>query len=198
MMMIDKNDLFPLSVTKEFYGTRRLAREKVVQLIYAHFLAGVSVDEIFPNVYNRVFNFGDEEQEKLVKNKILRPSEVIELEADVPVKWKLKEISFIQDLIKSILQNRDYVDSVLKKTIDNWEVERVATVDRAIIHMATNEFLFFNDIPIKVTINEALDIAKDYSTDRSHSFINGVLDTLSNILKEEKKINKEGKGLIDK
>lgn len=196
--MNDNKDIFPLSVTREFYGTRRLAREKVVQMIYPHFLTGISVDSIFSHVYNRVFNFDEESFESEKTEKILRPSEIIEMEADVPVKWKDKEIDFIQKLIKSILQNREYVDGILVDTIRNWEVDRVAKLDRTIIHMAVNEFLYFEDIPVKVTINEALDIAKHYSTDKSHSFINGVLDTVSRLFQNENKIQKTGKGLINK
>lgn len=196
--MTDNNDIFPLSVTKEFFGTRRLAREKVVQMIYPHFLTGISVDSIFSHVYNRVFNFDEGSFQSVKTEKLLRPSEIIELEADIPVKWKEKEIRFIQNLINSILQNREEVDKILVHTIRNWDVERVAILDRTIIHMAVNEFLYFDDIPIKVTINEALDIAKNYSTDKSHSFINGVLDNLSRQLKEDNKINKTGKGLINK
>ena len=78
----------------------------------------------------------------------------------------------------------------------NWDKERIADLDRILIKMAICEFLKFPSIPVKVTINEYLEIAKEYSTPKSSIFINGILDKLSKEYKEDGKLNKMGRGLM--
>jgi N utilization substance protein B len=77
-------------------------------------------------------------------------------------------------------------------------MERIALIDSIIIRMCLSEFFFFEDIPTKVSINESIDIAKDFSTKNSGKFVNGVLDAILVKLKKEKQIIKSGKGLISK
>ncbi len=78
----------------------------------------------------------------------------------------------------------------------NWDKERIADLDTILIKMAICEFLKFPSIPVKVTINEYLEIAKEYSTPKSSIFINGILDKLSKEYKEDGKLNKIGRGLM--
>ncbi|MCJ7758179.1 MAG: antitermination protein NusB, partial [Gillisia sp.] len=77
-----------------------------------------------------------------------------------------------------------------------WDKERIAEIDTILIKMALCEFLNFSSIPVKVTINEYLEIAKEYSTPKSSIFINGVLDKLSKEYQEENRLNKIGRGLL--
>jgi N utilization substance protein B len=79
----------------------------------------------------------------------------------------------------------------------NWEPERLAMMDTLLMKMAIAEFINFTSIPVKVTINEYLEISKEFSTPKSNSFINGILDKILIELKEEKKIRKTGRGLIE-
>ena len=81
--------------------------------------------------------------------------------------------------------------------INNWEIERVAEIDLLLMQMSQTEILEINDIPVKVTINEYIEISKYYSTQKSKSFINGILDSLLLDLRNEGKINKTGRGLIE-
>ena len=78
----------------------------------------------------------------------------------------------------------------------NWDRERIADLDTIMIKMAICEFLKFPSIPVKVTINEYLEIAKEYSTPKSNVFINGILDKLSKEYMESGKLNKMGRGLL--
>ena len=78
----------------------------------------------------------------------------------------------------------------------NWDKERIADLDTILIKMAICEFLKFPSIPVKVTINEYLEIAKEYSTPKSSIFINGILDKLSKEYRENGKLNKMGRGLM--
>ena len=103
---------------------------------------------------------------------------------------------FVSDLFrKTILKQQDYQKDIADQT-PNWESDRIADIDMILIKMAITEFLNFPSIPIKVTINEFIEIAKDYSTEKSSYFINGVLDKLSKEYTKEKKINKIGRGLL--
>jgi len=96
---------------------------------------------------------------------------------------------------KTYLNDEDLSEEMLGKT-PNWDKDRIAEVDMVLIKMAICEFLKFSSIPVKVTINEYLEIAKEYSTPKSSIFINGVLDKLSKEYQTEGKLNKMGRGLM--
>ena len=98
---------------------------------------------------------------------------------------------------KTILHANDYMELV-KANISNWDYDRLALMDKILIFMALTEFCEFHSIPVKVTINEYIEISKFYSTPESRRFVNGMLDRLSSILKEEGKLVKTGLGLVDK
>lgn len=97
-------------------------------------------------------------------------------------------------LEKTIVGDEDLMNEIEGKT-PNWDRERIADLDLIMIKMAITEFLHFSSIPVKVTINEYLEIAKEYSTPKSSLFINGLLDKLSKEYSKENKLNKTGRGL---
>jgi len=96
---------------------------------------------------------------------------------------------------KTVLKNSEYEKEIENKT-PNWETDRIADIDMILIKMAISEFLNFPSIPTRVTINEYIEISKDYSTERSSYFINGVLDKISKEFIENKRIVKIGRGLL--
>ena len=98
---------------------------------------------------------------------------------------------------KTILHADEYMELV-KANISNWDYDRLALMDKILIFMALTEFCEFHSIPVKVTINEYIEISKFYSTSESRRFVNGMLDRLSNVLKEDGKLVKTGLGLVDK
>ncbi|MCC5905365.1 MAG: transcription antitermination factor NusB [Balneolaceae bacterium] len=101
---------------------------------------------------------------------------------------------------KLLLITVDYAadhDNIIEDHIKNWEVHRLAIIDKLILRMAISELLFFDEIPTKVTINEAIELAKSYSTRKSGNFVNGILDAVLSTLKKENRINKKGRGLIE-
>jgi len=103
---------------------------------------------------------------------------------------------FVSDLFrKTILNETDLSKEYIDKT-PNWDTERIAEVDAIILKMAICEFLKFPSIPVKVTINEYLEIAKEYSTPKSSIFINGILDNLVKELQSNGRLIKTGRGLI--
>lgn len=105
---------------------------------------------------------------------------------------------FAEKLFFRTVEDQDDLDIVIAMHIRNWEIQRLAIIDRLILQMAICEFLNFDEIPTKVTINEAIEIAKRYSTAKSSRFINGILDAALEDLKEQGRINKTGRGLINK
>jgi transcription antitermination protein NusB len=124
---------------------------------------------------------------------------------DEPVKNKLAEVTgnweedreFIVNLyVQNIRHDKEYQQMIGEKT-QNWEPERIAMMDTLLMKMAITEFINFTSVPVKVTINEYLEISKEFSTPKSNSFLNGILDKILIELKEQKKINKIGRGLIE-
>ena len=113
------------------------------------------------------------------------------------LKDKFKELTqFGIDLFNETANNKKEHQKLIEPKLKNWEADRLAIVDVILIRMAVSEFLYFPSIPIKVTINEYLDIAKEYSTPKSKDFINGVLDSLMRDLKSSDQLNKTGRGLL--
>lgn len=103
---------------------------------------------------------------------------------------------FVRELFeKVVLHHTEYDDDIDKKT-PNWDYDRIAEIDLILMKMAISEFLYFPSIPTKVTINEYLEIAKDYSSDKSSFFINGVLDKIEKEFQKSGKISKIGRGLL--
>ena len=108
----------------------------------------------------------------------------------------MEDMDFATNLIrKTVVNENEFIDEVTKKT-PNWDKDRIAEIDAIVMKMAICEFTRFPSIPVKVTINEYLEIAKEYSTPKSSIFINGILDKISKELKEDGKLNKMGRGLL--
>lgn len=85
------------------------------------------------------------------------------------------ETEYIEDAIENIMRNLDSIDKSIEENLKDWEIERVAKVDLSILRIAIYEILYREDIPIQVSINEAIEISKKYSSEDSYRFINGVL-----------------------
>ena len=115
----------------------------------------------------------------------------------VPKLYKdLDDKDFVRDLFrKTMLNDQELAKEFIDKT-PNWDTERIAEIDAIILKMAICEFLKFPSIPVKVTINEYLEIAKEYSTPKSSIFINGILDNLVKDYQNTNKLIKTGRGLM--
>lgn len=91
---------------------------------------------------------------------------------------------FAMSLVQGTAQNVDGIDAVIRDVAQNWDIERMAVIDRNVLRMATYELLHCTDIPPKVAINEAIELGKRYSTQNSGGFINGVLDRIKDATRE--------------
>jgi N utilization substance protein B len=90
-----------------------------------------------------------------------------------------KEVSgFAEYLVRGVDDNKDEIDSIIVNAASNWSLKRISPVDRGILREAIFEFIFCKDIPYKVTLNEAIEMGKKFSSEKSGSFINGILDSV--------------------
>ncbi|CAN5890258.1 transcription antitermination factor NusB [soil metagenome] len=145
---------------------RREARERVIQALYAIELSG---DE---------------------------PAHVIATAIAPWLEEDRTSLRFAEKLFLFTLDDVEVIDDLITRHAENWDLSRIAVLDRLILRLAITELLRFEDIPPKVTINEAIELAKSFSTDRSASFVNGILDSVLRDLQKEGKLVKSGRGII--
>ena len=126
---------------------RRIAREAVLQALYASAITGEDSDKILKDILNRR-------------------------------SYESNLIKYITDLFQSAMNNKEWCEDQIKSRLNNWEFDRVALLDRLLLIVAISEIYFVEDVPPKVSISEAIEIAKIYCNEDSSSFVNGVLDNV--------------------
>jgi len=143
---------------------------------------------------------------RIVREKVLQILYAYEMNNESLQKLSLEILSdvtdtvdknFAEELIRKVRLNVGGLDKRIVNRVTNWEMNRIALIDKILLRMGICELLYFPDIPPKVSINESIEIAKDYSTAGSAKFINGILDA---VLAEEKQagmLNKTGRGLVE-
>ncbi len=104
---------------------------------------------------------------------------------------------FAKELVNKVIIHIKDLDQKIIERVANWEMNRIALIDRLLLRMGICELLYFPDIPPKVSINESIEIAKDYSTAGSGKFINGILDAILSDEKKSGKLKKTGRGLVE-
>jgi N utilization substance protein B len=97
---------------------------------------------------------------------------------------------FALSLLETVLDKKEIILDLIRPRLKNWDADRIATLDMILMQMGVAEFLYFETIPPKVTINEYIDLAKDYSTPQSGQFVNGILDNIHKDLVREDKMHK--------
>jgi N utilization substance protein B len=108
-----------------------------------------------------------------------------------------EDMQFVKQLYRITLINSDNLNQVISERASNWELDRIAVMDTILIKMAITELIEFPSIPIKVTLNEYIELSKEYSSPKSKIFINGVLDKLITDYREQGIIKKSGRGLME-
>ncbi len=97
---------------------------------------------------------------------------------------------FCRELLIRTTEHKSELEKLVLQNLRDWDIERVAVLDRSLILLALGELLFFEDIPVEVTINEAVEISKEFISNKSSRFINGILDTIYKQLQNENKLHK--------
>ncbi|MDO7884603.1 transcription antitermination factor NusB [Hymenobacter cheonanensis] len=144
-----------------------------------------------------------EENRPIVRNLVLKTLKMLPYAADekqelmnLSANWQ-DDRDFAETLYKQTLADDAKSEKLIAESTQNWDVERVALLDKIILKMALCEMQLFRGIPVKVTINEYIEISKLYSTPKSKQFVNGILDKLAQDLAASGEIRKSGRGLLD-
>ena len=103
--------------------------------------------------------------------------------------------AFAKRLVVEAIKHKAEIDKIIQAKVANWDFERIAILDRVILRMAICELKYFTEIPPKVSMNEAIELAKLFSTEKSGQFVNGVLDGVYDDLKKAGELGKAGRGL---
>lgn len=159
------------------------------------------------DVINSFFEAKDmhwEENKPIVRSLVTRSIRDIEKNTqskdislpDFSNNWEEDREFFEKILEETVQRDKELSDMIAAKT-KNWEIDRIAGTDQIILKMALAEMLNFRNIPVKVTINEYIELSKNYSTPKSKQFVNGILDVVSSELKTSGKLKKSGRGLLD-
>ncbi len=133
---------------------------------------------------------------KVLKNASLPEPTLAEPLPEIAMNWE-EDKEFFENIFNFTIENAMESKALIAEKTKNWDIERLAFTDKVIISMALAEMIHFPSIPVKVTINEYIDISKTYSTPKSKQFVNGLLDVLSKELMDQGKIRKSGRGLLD-
>lgn len=147
-------------------------------------------------------DLGWSENSAVLKSMVLKTIKSVEsIESEIVLmelskNWE-EDLLFLENIFDYTVKNEEEYHAIVAEKSKNWEIDRVALTDKIILEMALAEMMNFPSIPVKVTINEYIELSKLYSTPKSKQFINGILDVLSEELKKEGKIKKSGRGLLD-
>ena len=134
----------------------------------------------------------------IVLNLVKKTSEAKAFdETLIPVNENKDDMDFIDKLFKKTIAGNEETEELIISKTKNWDAERVAFIDMILMKMAITEIVNFNQIPVKVSMNEYIDISKSFSSPKSSQFINGIIDKVIEELKEKKKFKKVGRGLLD-
>ena len=137
---------------------KRIARCACLKILYANSSSG----NIFADVLDNFFTTNKDSEDFLNKDQV-------------------KYATLLFDLTTT---NMDQLDDLIKSKLQNWKIERVALMDKMILRMSLAEMLYINSVPPKVSISEGVEIAKEFSTEDSSSFVNGILDAVYNEKKD--------------
>ncbi len=181
-------DLTATDKYKEYitFKSREKAKEKeIIKLIFTQLMLP---NESFISHLEELFNNWDDDadmMDQLMLNYIQKPGSYNLQEMLSPEKW-----DFASLLLTTTLEKKEYCMELIKPKLKNWDSERIAVLDMVLMRMGVCELLYFETIPTKVTINEYIDLAKDYSTPQSGQFVNGILDNIHKEMMENGKIRK--------
>jgi N utilization substance protein B len=144
---------------------------------------------------------------RVVREKVLQALYAYEIARDpvehvincilVGLKDNKTSHTFARNLVIKTIEHSEEIDKIIAERVDNWDFSRIAMLDRLILRMSICELMFFKEIPPKVTMNEAIELAKLFSTARSGLFVNGILDAILAEMKETGHLPKSGRGLYE-
>lgn len=169
----------------EVPGRDKKAERKILDFIFTDLM--LPDENFISHVEENFINWEDDAEmmQALVLNHFNKPAQQNFTEILSKEKW-----DFAKSLLTTVLEKATHTIELIKPKLKNWDADRIAALDLIILQMGVCEFLYFETIPTKVTINEYIDLAKEYSTSQSGQFVNGLLDNIHKELTAENKIEK--------
>jgi N utilization substance protein B len=170
--------------------------------IAEHILRGIIFKNDVVETYFEEKDINWPENKAIVRSLVLKSIKTLKQQddtldlAEISYSWE-DDSDYLRSLFKSTINDSDYLENLITDNLQNWDLSRVALTDKVLLKLAITEMIHFHSIPVKVTINEFIEISKTYSTPKSKSFVNGLLDVISEKLTKEGTIRKSGRGLID-
>lgn len=163
------------------------SEQKILQFIFTELLLN---NEDFVSYVEESFENWEDDGEALIAAIMQTLEKPHSLKFDIKHFIGADKIDFAKTLTNTVIDKDSYLADLIKPKLKNWDEDRIAVIDMLLLKMGISELLYFETIPPKVTINEYIDIAKEYSTDNSGQFINGTLDSIRKDLVAENKIFK--------
>lgn len=167
-------------------GRDKKTEKNILEFVFNNLL--LPNEDFIGHIEELFINWDDDAEmmQLLVQNFLNKPVMSGFLEILSPEKKQ-----FAKDLLSTVINKCEYTLEMIKPKLKNWDADRIAALDLIILQMGVCEFLYFETIPTKVTINEYIDLAKEYSTAQSGHFVNGLLDNIHKELQSEDKIDKK-------
>ncbi|HNP24505.1 MAG TPA: transcription antitermination factor NusB [Panacibacter sp.] len=166
-------------------GRDKKEEKDIIVFIFTNLM--LPSDYFVQHVEEHFVNWDDDAEmmDQLMMNYLNRPGSYDLQQMVGEEKWK-----FAKTLLLTAIEKMEYATELIKPKLKNWDADRIAALDMILMQMGVCELLYFETIPPKVTINEYIDLAKDYSTPQSGQFVNGILDSIHKELVAEQKIHK--------
>ena len=181
-------ELADTDIYKQYINTPARDKKSEKEILEYIFTDLMLPNDIFTSFVEEHFNNWDDDGEMmnlLVLNFISKTAGADLQQLVSPEKWR-----FAKSLLETCLEKKEITMEYIKPKLKNWDPERIAALDMILMRMGVCEFLFFETIPPKVTINEYIDLAKEYSTPQSGHFVNGILDNIHKDLVKDEKMHK--------
>jgi transcription antitermination protein NusB len=166
-------------------GRERRSEKEIIEFIFSGMMLP---NERFLSHIEELFSNWDDDAEmicQLLMGYIAKPGSVNFQEI-----ISADKRDFARSLLETVIEKKEVIMDMIKPKLKNWDADRIATLDMILMQMGMAEFLYFETIPPKVTINEYIDLAKEYSTEQSGQFVNGILDNIHKDLVREEKMHK--------
>lgn len=163
-------------------GKRRAARAMAVQMLYQSDLGGSPLPQIFRNFDPRSYwtdrGKEDEENGAAEDGESSKPTDGDLARAQHDLEQLREGFEYAKTLVEGTRKHQEKIDALIQRQADNWRLERMPAVDRNILRLAVYEMLYETDVPKLVVVDEAIELAKEFGSDQSSRFVNGLLDGL--------------------
>jgi N utilization substance protein B len=192
---VKKTDLF-----LEYMATPQPTEEQDLQVLMSIFTEVVFQEEVLESIYETL-NIHWIDDLYVVNHSLIKTLKTLgekkKLKLEKLYKDENDDKAFMVDLFRKVILYNDEFQELIQEKAKNWELERIAVMDLLLMKMAMTELVTFSSIPIKVTLNEYIELSKHFSTPKSNTFINGILDKVMADFKASGKMQKTGRGLLD-